>query len=289
MSESNSITDLSQQLSELSDLCERISIGLFSMNVEQSTYTAPLWRMISLDCKAVDLLLKAQLLSQAYMVGRSILEKVVNIGYLYASDKSELDNFVDYSKNKGVRKYDRKIIVKGKVRLKLEDGWHESLPDELQDAVSKFTSVNGREVPRWTKSSIDARSKVVEQKYNVSLSPYLSYLYEDASEALHGTLYGCMFELGVYDIYSAPTKNKELLDHDVERQCIQFYGITNLLLLNLQILLEEALFCHESDSGLTREQRKQKTVLKKFMHKKNLTLKKRIKDLVRSSVLNDQT
>jgi hypothetical protein len=86
------------------------------------------------------------------------------------------------------------------VRVALQDGDFE-LPPEIVAAVAKFTSERGREKTRWTSVSLPDRAAVVEAKLgNTGLFMSLLTIYADASEALHGTLYGAAFHLGAYDV-----------------------------------------------------------------------------------------
>jgi hypothetical protein len=57
--------------------------------------------------------------------------------------------------------------------------------------VAKFTSERGREKTRWTDVSLSGRAAVVDAKVGkTGLFMCLLTVYADASEALHGTLYG---------------------------------------------------------------------------------------------------
>ncbi len=75
------------------------------------------------------------------------------------------------------------------------------LPSAIMAAVAKFTSERGREKTRWTNVPLPDRAAVIEAKLgSTGLFMSLLTIYADASEALHGTLYGAIFHLGVCDV-----------------------------------------------------------------------------------------
>ena len=88
------------------------------------------------------------------------------------------------------------------------------LPPEIAAAVAKFTSDSGREKTRWTNVSLPNRAAVIEAKLSgTGLFISLLTIYGDASEALHGTLYGAIFHLGAYDVGAVPHDQESLDRH----------------------------------------------------------------------------
>lgn len=97
-----------------------------------------------------------------------------------------------------------------KARIVLNGGDFE-LPPEISAAIAKFTSDRGREKTRWTNISLPDRAAVIEAKLgNTGLFMSLLTIYADASEALHGTLYGAVFHLGAYQ--ASPPHDQASLD-----------------------------------------------------------------------------
>ena len=171
----------------------------------------PLFCAIIEDSISLDILALNSRLNQCYIISRALLERLVNFCYLlYASD-DEYTSFVDYTKNKAARSLSREIQIDGKtkVSLKFSNGEYE-LPQDYKDAVDKFTSKNGREIPRWTSLNIDKRADFLDKKSGKNLLLHVLMIYADASEALHGTLYGSLFHFGIYNPGSTPTDQESL-------------------------------------------------------------------------------
>jgi hypothetical protein len=170
----------------------------------------PLFSAIIEDSISLDLLATNSRVNQCYIISRALLERVINLSYLlYASD-DEYNSFVDYTKNKAARSLSRKIEIEGQKKVSLEfssDGYE--LPQDYKDAVDKFTSTKGREIPRWTKLNIDKRADFLDNKSGKNLLMHVLMIYGDASEALHGTLYGALFHFGFYNPSSRPTDKSE--------------------------------------------------------------------------------
>lgn len=154
-------------------------------------------------------------LNQAYIISRALLERLSNFCFLQLCTEDEFKDYIDYTLNKAARRQDRAIEANGKTvaRIALKEG-NLDLPPELAAAVAKFTSERGREKTRWTTVSLPDRVAVVEAKLGgTGLFMSLLAIYSDASEALHGTLYGAVFHLGAYDVGSIPNSQETLDRH----------------------------------------------------------------------------
>lgn len=172
----------------------------------------PLYSSIIEDCISIRVLGENGRLNQAYILTRAFLKRLINYCFLQIAPNHEYENFMDYSKNKAGRRLSRSMEVYGEVKAKLEyrKGEYE-LPDDVREAVEKFTSERGREKTRWTKLGLPERAAVIEKETGKSsLFMHLLSVYGDASEAIHGTLYGALFHFGVYDPGSTPHDQKSL-------------------------------------------------------------------------------
>jgi hypothetical protein len=70
---------------------------------------------------------------------------------------------------------------------------------QLKEAVSMFTSHRGREITRWSETSIVKKLGVIEEDGRFDTTIMIAAtaaFYDDCSEALHGTVYGCCFHCG---------------------------------------------------------------------------------------------
>ena len=149
------------------------------------------------DAISVRLLGDALRLNQAYIISRALLERITNYCFLQLCSDEDFKDYIDYSVNKCGRRVDRSVEAYGKVRARiaLKEGTF-VLPPEVVAAVAKFTSERGKEKTRWTNISLPERAAVVEVKLgNTGLFVSLLTVYADASEALHGTLYGATFHI----------------------------------------------------------------------------------------------
>jgi Family of unknown function (DUF5677) len=164
------------------------------------------------DAISIKLLCENARTNQAYIVSRAMLERLTNFCFLQLCTDAEFLDYVDYSLNKAGRRLDRSIEAGGqlKARIALNGGEFE-LPAEISAAITKFTSEHGREKTRWTNVSLPDRAAVIEVKLgNTGLFMSLLTIYADASEALHGTLYGAAFHLGAYE--TSPPHDQTSLD-----------------------------------------------------------------------------
>lgn len=159
-----------------------------------------LYSAIIEDAISIRILCENARVNQAYIVSRALLERLTNFCFLQLCIDAEFSDYVDYSLNKAGRSLDRSIESNGQVKARIAlNGGDFSLPPEISSAIAKFTSERGREKTRWTNVSLPDRAAVIEAKLgNTGLFMSLLTIYADASEALHGTLYGAAFHLGAY-------------------------------------------------------------------------------------------
>ncbi|MEQ4659612.1 DUF5677 domain-containing protein [Providencia manganoxydans] len=197
----------------LEHLVENLEI-VRNTNNDRVVKLYPLYASIIEDAISLDILTKYSRLNQCYIISRALLERVINYCYLLYASNEEYESFVDYTKNKAARSLSRKIELDGvkKVSVDFANGYYE-LPEDYKRAVDKFTSKNGKEIPRWTSLNIDKRACFLDEKSGKNLLLHVLMIYGDASEALHGTLYGALFHLGTYNIDSIPTDQKSLDEH----------------------------------------------------------------------------
>jgi hypothetical protein len=172
----------------------------------------PLFSSIIEDSISLDLLLYHSRTNQSYIISRALLERVINFCYIQYATNDEFTSYIDYTKNKAARSLSRNLTLNGERKCSLNFINEKfSLPEEYQEAVNKFTSNKGKEIPRWTQVSIDNRANLLDSMTGQNLFIHIMMIYGDASEALHGTLYGSLFHLGVYNIGSVPSDQESLI------------------------------------------------------------------------------
>lgn len=162
----------------------------------------PLLNSILSSGLAADILLRRGFIIETYIIGRSFLENMINYCYLQICDEKEYKNFFDYSK----QKIFRSIQTQQKVYSHI--GKNYPLPDpsfihpDMPHLLNKFTSKGGKELKNWSIQTIENKIIKIEiAKNSFSASAHLALyemLYSDASEALHGTIYGAMFPTGIF-------------------------------------------------------------------------------------------
>lgn len=151
---------------------------------------------------AIAILAEKDLSNESTMLARGFIEKVINFMYVVIADEEEYKNYLMYSKQKAFRKLDREVVV-GKYKIGTKFGGLDEfeISDDLQDSLNLFTGKKGGEKTRWTKKTIEERLASVEERSSIK-APLLMLMildvYENASEALHGTFYGCAFHTGYY-------------------------------------------------------------------------------------------
>lgn len=156
------------------------------------------------------------LINECYMLARSLLERIINYLYLLYCDEKEYERFLQYTKQKGVRVLNRSFSVgELKVALGLSQPVDLENHPEIAEAVKQFTSEKGKTIKRWTKSSISKMLETIKSNGEIDIR-YLMFavlgIYDDASEALHGTIYGATFHIGHY-FGKVPESKKELKEN----------------------------------------------------------------------------
>jgi hypothetical protein len=165
---------------------------------------------------AINLLAINNFLGESYMLARSLLEKLINYMYLLVCDEKEYKKYLAYTKQKGYRILNRSFTVgEQKVALKWTGSF--SLDDypELKEAVNEFANSKGKVVKSkmWTSVSLADRLATIRDQADVKIEGLmLSILgvYDDASEALHGSLYGATFNYGFFE--KMPSTAQELAE-----------------------------------------------------------------------------
>ncbi|MFG0763609.1 DUF5677 domain-containing protein [Aeromonas media] len=239
---------------------------------ERAIKLYPIFASIIEDSISLDILAKNYRLNQCYIISRALLERVINFCYLLYSPEDEYESFVAYTKNKAARGLSRKIEIGGQKKVSLEfSGGEYELPQDYRDAVERFTSENGREIPRWTKLNIEKRAVFLDEKSGRNLLLHVLMIYGDASEALHGTLYGALFHLGTFSPGSIPSDQESLDQHRNNTLSFLYFmgsaaiGVLLFCLKENRVELSEAYTKADSlfkeaaeDSGLAHEARETK-------------------------------
>jgi len=198
------------QLAVLEDLTESPEINCAPDRIS-SLY--PLLFSLRFTGLSISILARHGCLNECFMLARAFLERLINYIYLLFCDEDEYLRYLAHTKQKGFRLLNRSIKA-GDLRAELK--WLGSIDlskeRELKEAIDLFTSQKGREITRWTSVQLSDRLGVIAEKGGIEIGPLmfsLLGLYQDASEALHGTLYGSIFHIGVFT-RELPSSRSEL-------------------------------------------------------------------------------
>jgi hypothetical protein len=190
--------------------------------------------------RTISSLAKDDLLNEAMMLARSFLERSINLGYLLFCDEEELDRYKKHALQKAYRRLDRSESVGEKsVRLTYSGDIDPKDIPELQEALDLFTSKRGREITWWTSKKLDERIQIIEERGGASAELFLVTwlsVYEDASEALHGSLIGITFHTGVWEPGNSPDDRKEIDKHVLKNLTLLCWQCGLILHLLLQLL-----------------------------------------------------
>lgn len=166
-------------------------------------------------------------LAEIIMLARALIEKMINFCYLLICDEAEFQRFIKHTVQKSYRKLDRKVAVgKMNVGLKFMGSIDFDANPHLKEALNDFTSHKGREITHWTKTTIEDRMQLLSERSKIDVEIFMIatlLIYEDASEALHGTLYGCTFHSGAYIPGLEKSNPAELKKHVAETLRLIYY------------------------------------------------------------------
>jgi len=167
--------------------------------------------------EAIRMLARRGLVNDAVMLFRALIERTINACYLLVCDDEEVRRFETYTRQKAYRRLDRECDTgREVVRVRYEGLVEPSAIPGLQEALREFSSDRGREITRWSRTTLTDRVAIISERSKVRTLLFLICLlmyYEDASEALHGTKYGCTFHLGVWEPGIVLASYADLFDH----------------------------------------------------------------------------
>jgi len=206
-------------------------------NKKKYLYTRPLIVGISSNAKAVIKLARLGFWNELYPILRNLLERVITYYYLQFCSEEEFQNYIDYSVQKTYRKFDSEIKINNNtLSVKYSGDIDLEKNPDLRKVVEKFTSkVSKKPITRWSNTSIEKKLELIDEVGKIDLFLLLAGLesiYDDGSEALHGTLYGCMFHTGAFQPGRAAKKNNDSSVEFREQLTVNF-ALFSLLLAEL--------------------------------------------------------
>lgn len=193
------------------------------------------------------------------MLARSFIEKIVNYCYFLICSKEEHAKFLLHPWYKTYHSFDRSKKAGGKTVRILFSGKEELGKTKIiNDALNCFSADNAK--MNWSKKNIDEKIEQIAQKTKIVIEHFLLNtisIYSIASEALHGSLYGCSFHTGIYDL-SINKSKEEVSTNLIENLALLYVQLGSMIHEVIKYLsLTHDLFLHLDDS-----EKNQKSALK---------------------------
>jgi hypothetical protein len=186
--------------------------------------------------------------SESVMLARAFIEKITNFCYVAICEDHEYRAFIlhpiyKYYHTSGSPKFgdDLELIEENVLRRKEKQEQLKKIPI-VQEALEMFSKTKAN--MNWTKKNMNQRIEAIEnwgKLLDVFFSISKLQYYSDASEALHGSLYGCTYGIGVFDPDFDHTQEEELDK--------KLYKENTCVLLHLGMLIHESftLISYSSD------------------------------------------
>ena len=198
--------------------------------------TNPISISIYENSRAIYLLAKHNQNNEAWMVARSLLERIIVLNYLVAEGSEAFKDYLDYGTAYSYRLMEETTqvndkILSGKIKNKIDL----DKDPKTKEAVEKFTRKNsGKPKQSWVSKTTLQMLKVIEEKSEINILPLMegmNMLYPDASEALHGTMRGVTFHYA-HDPHYGPNTEETMKDD-------YFGSLTTLLAIVIQLIYLE--------------------------------------------------
>jgi hypothetical protein len=165
---------------------------------DRAKQLSPLYWAIFNSLYSACLLISHRRTNDLYIIYRALLERIVNLEFALICSDEEYADFMDYSTSRGIRSMNR-VIKSGETKIEVSYQGDFKMTEDMQKAVDKFTGTKGNPKTRWNKLTMQERIERISElhpDHNLSGLAALMMIYDDASEALHGTIYGSVFDLG---------------------------------------------------------------------------------------------
>jgi hypothetical protein len=177
--------------------------------------------------------------SESVMLARAFMEKITNFCYVGICDEKEYRAFILHPIYKQYHNVgspnmedDLDFIAENVLARKEKQEKLKEVPI-VHEALTIFSETNGH--LKWTTKTLIERIAAIEEwgkLLDVFFTINKIQYYSDASEALHGSLYGCTYNIGAFDPDIDYTQ-KEELDK-------KLYKESTCILLHLGMLIHES-------------------------------------------------
>lgn len=176
---------------------------------------------------------------EAAMLSRAFMETITNFCYAGICDEVEYRAFIlhpiyKHYHNVGNPKMEDDLdFIQENISIRTEKQEKLKKVPIVQEALAMFSDTKPN--MNWTKKKLHERIEVIE-KWGKLMDVFFTInkiqYYSDASEALHGSLYGCTYNVGAFDPDFDRTKEGELTK--------KLYKDSTCVLLHLGMLVHES-------------------------------------------------
>jgi Family of unknown function (DUF5677) len=145
-----------------------------------------------------------------YPIARSTVETLINATYVLSGGASMAERAMRHAQQKSFRDLAR-TVGRGAYTMRIEAVGAPSADgnEELKKALAEFTSAQGRE-KNWIDDSVPVRIESIGNKLGPKVASGLlgayALIYQDASEIIHGSLFG------IYRFYHGRSKPPETVE-----------------------------------------------------------------------------
>jgi hypothetical protein len=180
------------------------------------------------------------LFAETTMLARSFIEKVVNFCYLLICDEDDYKNFLSYPYYRIFHNLDRqKTAGKHTIYIYLKFTGIDEVKNHptIAEALSRFSPKNPR--LKWSKKSVDKKVAAIQQRSSIHVAYFLLNtlsIYSDASEALHGSLYGCAFHLGIYEPGLDPTDAENVKSKVLKKLALLLVQLSSMVSETIKLI-----------------------------------------------------
>jgi len=246
-----------------------------SVNLLEKTYdhvasirnrnTNPLSISIYENSRAIYLLAKHNQNNEAWMIARSLLERMIVCNYLIAVGSTAFKDYLDYGTAYSYRLMEETTQVNDKVLLgKIKNKIELDKDPETQAAVEKFTRKNSKKPKQsWISKKTIQMLAVIEEKSDINILPLMegmNMLYPDASEALHGTMRGITFHYA-HDPHYGPNTEESMKEDYFGSLATLLAIVIQLIYLEITEAIKDEIKHHPDDKALTMYEKKAKKLL----------------------------
>lgn len=141
-------------------------------------------------------------LRDAYVTSRTILETILNVGYISCEGVSAVEKAVNHAKQKTYRDLDRILKTKHiEIHIGIKDFNNLNIDKDLQKAIDYYTTSKGKENRKWDDKSTFSKIELIHDTFGDDISAKLSWslfhIYRYASEVAHGTVFNALHMAGL--------------------------------------------------------------------------------------------